>query len=114
MPLLVPAVASTDTNPTLATKFADCWTKWPVFRTIVVQTPGTPGQPMGYTVDVELPLLSKFERAPEVLNLAGGVLGAAAATRLGPWAWGLPALLSLAAVAVGVRIPVPLEPQLGR
>ena len=44
----------------------------------------------------------------------GCTLGAAAATHLGPWAWTLPALLSLAVIPVGVRLPLPLTPQLGR
>ena len=45
---------------------------------------------------------------------AGCAFGAAAATRLGPWAWSIPALLALAAIPMGVRIPQPLAPQLGR
>jgi len=40
----------------------------------------------------------------------GCAIGAAAATHLGPWAWTLPALLSLAAFPVGVRLPLPLAP----
>ena len=40
----------------------------------------------------------------------GCAIGAAAATHLGPWAWTLPALLSLAAIPVGVRLPLPLAP----
>ena len=45
---------------------------------------------------------------------AGCAIGAVAATHLGPWAWSLPALLALAAIPVGVRVPAPLTPQLGR
>lgn len=44
----------------------------------------------------------------------GCTIGAAAAIHLGPWAWSLPALLALAAIPVGVRLPAPLAPQLGR
>jgi len=52
---------------------------------------------------------------PLVLGFFGGcALGAAAATHLGPWAWSAPALLSLAAIPMGIRFPVPLTPQLGR
>ena len=40
----------------------------------------------------------------------GCAIGAAAATHLGPWAWTLPALLSMAAIPVGVRLPLPLAP----
>jgi uncharacterized membrane protein YoaK (UPF0700 family) len=37
--------------------------------------------------------------------LAGCAVGAAAATRLGGWAWGVPAFLSLLAIPVGMRVP---------
>jgi len=53
---------------------------------------------------------------PLVLGFfAGCAFGAVAATRLGAWAWGLPALLSILAIAVGnprrEPAPVPLVPQ---
>ena len=53
---------------------------------------------------------------PLVLGFfAGCAVGAAAATRLGGWAWGVPALLSILAIAVGNPrrdpAPAPLIPQ---
>ncbi len=41
----------------------------------------------------------------------GCAVGAASLARLGPWAWSLPALLSLIAIPVGVAAPATLAPQ---
>jgi uncharacterized membrane protein YoaK (UPF0700 family) len=45
---------------------------------------------------------------------AGCALGAASVAHLGPWAWSLPALLSLVAIPLGSRFPAPLAAELGR